>query len=119
MKPRSRAACRSSAPYSEPRIPACTDAVVSSRPSSAARLNVVPWKYGWPKYCSHVSPCESSCTSASGPWRFASARSSASVIEWSPPIAATKTPASTTGASASSIWPYVLSVSPGETGTSP
>ena len=57
-------------------MPACTDASASISPSSTARLNVVPWKYFWPKYASHVSACASSWTSASGPCRFASARSS-------------------------------------------
>src|SRR5919199_1153871 len=66
-------------------MPACTEVLALSTPSSAARLNVVPWKYRWPKYSSHVSACASSWTSASGPWRRARARSSARVIEWSPP----------------------------------
>jgi hypothetical protein len=37
-----------------------------------------------------VSACASSCTSASGPCFVASTRSSASVIEWSPPTPAGK-----------------------------
>ena len=45
VNPSARASSRSDAAYSEPRIPACTDAPGSIRPSSAARLNVVPWKY--------------------------------------------------------------------------
>jgi hypothetical protein len=76
-----RASSRSEAAKSDPRIPACTEAAGSMSPSSAARLNVVPWKNRWSKYSSQVSPCASSWTSAIGPCRFASTRSSGSVIE--------------------------------------
>ena len=40
---------RSSGPYSEPRIPACSERAGSIRPSSSARRNSVPWLYGPPE----------------------------------------------------------------------
>ena len=53
----------------------------SIAPSSMARRNGVPWKSLLPKYSSHVSGWASKCTTASGPWRRASARMTGSVIE--------------------------------------
>ena len=58
------------APYSEPRVPACTDAVVSSRPSSAARFERRAVKIRLAEVLLPRSPSESSCTSG-GPWRLA------------------------------------------------
>ena len=66
-------------------------------PSSMARRNTVPCEYGSPLYVSHRSVWESRCTRPSGPWTDATARSSASVTEWSPPIPTGSTPAATIG----------------------
>jgi hypothetical protein len=46
---------------------------------------------------------ESKCSSPSRPWTDATARSSASVTEWSPPIPSGTTPASTIGRTNASI----------------
>ncbi len=91
----------------------------STAPSSIARRNGVPWKSLLPKYSSQVSGCASKCTTASGPWRRASTRSSGRVIEWSPPTDSGRAPAATTVSILRSIASCVRSIEIGTTSTSP
>ena len=78
-------------------MPAWITRAGSTMPSSMARRNTVPCEYGSPLYVSQRSVWESRCTSPRGPWTEASARSSASVTEWSPPIPSGTTPAAAIG----------------------
>lgn len=75
----------SSGSYRVPRIPTWMEWDASIRFSSNALRNGVPWLYFWPNTSSHKSEWESKCTRATGPYFLAAARSSASVMEWSPP----------------------------------
>ena len=66
----------------------------SMRPSSSARRKGVPWLYFSPKTSSHRSEWESKWIMATGPYFLATARSSARVMEWSPPRTMGRAPSS-------------------------
>ena len=81
----------------------CSEAAVSTTPSSAARVNVVAVLYMSRPAPGYVSVCASMCRTTRPGWRFWTARSWGSVTLPSPPIVTGTTPASTMAPTASSI----------------